>query len=100
MVKSGGHVYRLAREPLAHGVARSGWLRNTHAVILKIGQTAVCHPLYTVDTQLGRWLLSSADRLPPAELVMMQESVSGLLGMRHDRISHAASKLRDGGDMR
>ena len=105
VVKSGGHGYRLAREPLAEGFARAGPLRSvllryTHSLIAQIGQTAACYRHHTVEQQLSRWLLSTADRLTTGELVMTQELVAGLLGVRRESITEAASKLRDGGYIR
>lgn len=105
VVQNGGHGYRIAREPLAQAFARAGTLRRvllryTQALIAQIGQTAACYRLHTVEQQLSRWLLSNADRMPPDGLMMTQELVAGLLGVRRESISAAASKLREGGYIR
>lgn len=105
MVQSGGHAYRLARAPLAQALASDGPLRQvllryTLALITQIGQTAACYRHHTIEQQLSRWLLSTADRLPPGELMMTQELVAGLLGVRRESVSEAASRLRDGGYIR
>ena len=105
VVQSGGHGYRLARGALAQGFANAGPLRNvllryTQALMAQVGQSAACYRHHTVEQQLIRWLLSTADRLPPGELVMTQELVSGLLGVRRESITEAAIKLRDGGYIR
>lgn len=105
MVQSGGYGYRLARAPLEQGFARAGPLRSvllryTQTLIAQIGQTAACYRHHTVEQQLSRWLLSTANRLPSGNLVMTHELVAGLLGVRRESISEAASKLRDGGYIR
>ena len=105
VVRSGGHGYRLARAPLVQGFDRAAPLRKVllryaQALIAQIGQAAVCYRHHTVEQQLSRWLLSTADRLPPGDLVMTQELVAGLLGVRRESVTEAASKLRDGGYIR
>jgi CRP-like cAMP-binding protein len=105
VVRNGGYCYRMAREPLAEAFASAGMLRPvllryTQALIAQIGQTAVCYRLHTVEQQLSRWLLSTADRVPPGELMMTQELVAGLLGVRRESITAAASKLQSGGYIR
>jgi CRP-like cAMP-binding protein len=105
VVKSGGHGYRIAREPLLQGFARSMPLRHlllryTAALIHQIGQTAACYRFHSVEQQLSGWLLATADRVPPGELAMTQEMVAGLLGVRRESITEAASRLRDGGYIR
>lgn len=105
VVQNGGYCYRMAREPLALAFASAGMLRPvllryTQALIAQIGQTAVCYRLHTLEQQLSRWLLSTADRVPPGGMMMTQELVAGLLGVRRESISVAASKLQDGGYIR
>jgi len=105
VVQNGGYGYRMARQPLAQAFASAGTLRPlllryTQALIGQIGQTAGCYRVHTVEQQLSRWLLSTADRVPPGGLMMTQELVAGLLGVRRESISAAASKLQDGGYIR
>ena len=105
VVQNGGYCYRIAREPLVKAFASAGMLRPvllryTQALIAQIGQTAVCYRLHTVEQQLSRCLLSTADRVPPGELMMTQELVAGLLSVRRESISAAASQLQSGGYIR
>ena len=105
VVQNGGYGYRMAREPLAQAFASAGTLRPvllryTQVLIAQIGQTAACYRFHTVEQQLSRWLLSTADRVPPGGLMMTQELVAGLLGTRRESISAAARKLQDGGYIR
>ena len=105
VVQNGGYCYRMARKPLAQAFASAGalrpvLLRYTQLLIAQIGQTAVCYRFHTVEQQLSRWLLSTADRVPSGGMMMTQELVAGLLGVRRESISAAASKLQDGGYIR
>jgi len=105
VVQSGGHGYRLERGALNQAFDRGGslqraLLRYTQALITQITQTAACYRHHSVEQQLSRWLLATADRLPTGELVMTQELVASLLGVRRESITHAAGKLQDEGYIR
>jgi len=72
-------------------------LRYTQALITQISQTAVCNRLHSVDQQLCRWLLLSHDRLPSNRLVMTQDLIANMLGVRREGITHAAKRLQKAG---
>ena len=72
-------------------------LRYTQALITQIAQTAVCNRLHTLDQQLCRWLLISLDRLHGDELVMTQELIANMLGVRREGVSIAAGNLQKKG---
>ena len=76
-------------------------LRYTQALITQMSQTAVCNRHHSVEQQLCRWLLMSVDRLPPGdELVMTQELIANMLGVRREGVTEAATKLQDAGLIR
>jgi CRP-like cAMP-binding protein len=105
VVQTGGYGYRLERLRLAEAFARAGalqrvLLRYTQALITQITQTAACYRHHSVEQQLSRWLLCTADRLPAGELVMTQELVAGLLGVRRESITQAAGRLQEAGVIR
>jgi len=105
VVQTGGHGYRLDHRILSLSFDRGGLLqrvllRYTQALITQIAQTAVCYRHHSIEQQLGRWLLSTADRLPEGELSMTQELVAGLLGVRRESVTEAAGQLRDAGYIR
>jgi CRP-like cAMP-binding protein len=105
VVQSAGHGYRLDRGALvqafeAVGPLRHLLLRYTQAVITQIAQTAACYRHHTIEQQLSRWLLTTVDRSPPGELVMTQELVASLLGVRRESITQAAGGLQSGGYIR
>jgi CRP-like cAMP-binding protein len=72
-------------------------LRYTQSLITQMAQTAVCNRHHSVDQQLCRWLLLSIDRLPTPELVMTQELIANMLGVRREGVTEAAGKLQKAG---
>ncbi|MEO8525626.1 MAG: Crp/Fnr family transcriptional regulator [Caldimonas sp.] len=69
-------------------------LRYTQALITQMAQTAVCNRHHTLDQQLCRWLLLSMDRLQGNELVMTQELIANMLGVRREGVTEGALKLQ------
>ena len=102
VVQSAGHGYRLKALVLKEQFERGGalqflLLRYTQALITQMTQTAVCNRHHSVDQQLCRWLLLSLDRLPANELVMTQELIANMLGVRREGVTEAAGKLQADG---
>ncbi len=62
-----------------------------------MAQTAVCNRHHSLDKQLCRWLLLSLDRLSGNELVMTQELIANMLGVRREGVTEAAAKLQKAG---
>ena len=105
VVKTAGHAYRLERHLLKQEFDRAGpmqrlLLRYTQALITQMTQTAACNRHHSVEQQLCRWLLSTLDRATSHELVMTQELVASMLGVRREGITEAAGKLQDAGFIR
>ena len=105
VVQTAGHAYRLASRLLKEEFNRAGFtqrllLRYTQALITQVTQTAVCNRHHSVEQQLCRWLLLTLDRVSSRELVMTQELVASMLGVRREGITDAAGKLRDSGFIR
>ena len=99
IVQSTGRAYRLPSEVMLAEFARGGefqhlLLRFTQALVVQMAQTAVCNRHHSVEQQLCRWLLMSLDRLPTSELVMTQELISNMLGVRREGVTEAAGKLQ------
>jgi CRP-like cAMP-binding protein len=72
-------------------------LRYTQALITQMAQTAVCNRHHSLDQQLCRWLLLSLDRLEGDELVMTQELIANMLGVRREGVTESALKLQKAG---
>jgi CRP-like cAMP-binding protein len=102
VVQSAGHAYRLEPQMLKSEFMRAGamqhvLLRYTQALLTQMAQTAVCNRHHSLDQQLCRWLLLSLDRLPTNELVMTQELIANMLGVRREGVTEAARKLQEAG---
>lgn len=102
VVQSAGSGYRLAANLLLQEFNRAGpvlhlLLRYTQALITQMAQTAVCNRHHSLDQQLCRWLLLSLDRLRGNDLVMTQELIANMLGVRREGVTEAAGNLNDAG---
>jgi CRP-like cAMP-binding protein len=102
VVQSAGDALRMKTKVLQDEFARGGMfqrllLRYTQALMTQMSQTAVCNRLHTVEHQLCRWLLLSRDRLKTDELVMTQELIANMLGVRREGVTHAAQRLQEEG---
>jgi len=105
VVKTAGHGYRLERRVLKQEFDRAGLfqrllLRYTQALMTQMTQTAACNRHHSVEQQLCRWLLSTLDRVPSQELIITQELVASMLGVRREGITEAAGKLQLDGFIR
>ena len=102
VVQSAGQGFRLKAKAMKDEFDRGGpvlhlLLRYTQALITQMAQTAVCNRHHSLDQQLCRWLLLSLDRLEGAELVMTQELIANMLGVRREGVTEGASKLQNAG---
>ncbi len=105
VVQSAGNAYRLAGKLLKEEFARAGVMQHllllyTQALLTQMAQTAVCNRHHSLDEQLCRWLLLSLDRLPSNQLVMTQELIANMLGVRREGVTEAAGKLQNAGLIR
>ena len=99
VVQSEGYGYRLKASVLRREFALGGnlqhlALRYTQALITQMAQTAVCNRHHTLHQQLCRWLLLTLDRLESTELLMTQELIANMLGVRREGVTEAAGKLQ------
>jgi CRP-like cAMP-binding protein len=102
VVQSAGLGYRIKSNMLLDefngcGALMHLLLRYTQALITQMSQTAVCNRHHTLDQQFCRWLLLSLDRLSGNELVMTQELIANMLGVRREGVTEAALKVQKAG---
>ena len=102
LVQSAGHAYKIECKVLQAQFHHSGemqqlLLRYTQALMTQMAQTAVCNRHHSLDQQLCRWLLLSLDRLTTNEIVMTQELIANMLGVRREGVTEAAGHLQDAG---
>jgi CRP-like cAMP-binding protein len=105
VVQSAGDGFRLRSQMMKEEFNRAGpvlhlFLRYTQALITQMAQTAVCNRHHSLDQQLCRWLLLSLDRLKNNELVMTQELIANMLGVRREGVTEGALKLQEAGLIR
>ena len=105
VVQTAGYAYRLDRHVLLDEFNRAGalqrlLLRYTQALMTQMAQTAVCNRHHSVEQQLCRWLLLTIDRVPVRELVLTQELVASMLGVRRESVTEAAGNLQTAGYIR
>ena len=99
VVQSAGRGFRLPAKVLMKAFEQGGpvthlLFRYTQALITQMAQTAVCNRHHSVDQQLCRWLLLSLDRLATNQLLMTQELIANMLGVRREGVSEAALALQ------
>jgi len=102
VVQSAGWAWRLPGQRLKDEFYRAGpmqrlLLRYTQALLTQMSQTAVCNRHHTLDQQLCRWLLLSFDRLADQPLIMTQELIANMLGVRRESVTQAAGNLQRAG---
>jgi CRP-like cAMP-binding protein len=105
VVHTGGHGWRMDRHRLMQEFARNATLqtsllRYVQALMTQITQTAACYRHHSVEQQLCTWLMTTLDRRPDEELVMTQELLGSLLGVRRESITQAACRLQEQGYIR
>jgi CRP-like cAMP-binding protein len=107
VVQSTGHAYRLKEQQLKEVFNRTGGrragalhhllLRYLQALLTQMAQTAVCNRHHSLDQQFCRWLLLSLDRLSSNELIMTQELIANMLGVRREGVTEAAGNVQRAG---
>ena len=105
VVNTAGHAYRMDRQLLKQEFDRAGslqhlFLRYTQSLMTQLAQMAACNRHHSIEQQLCRWLLLTIDRIPEDELVVTQELIASLLGVRREGITQAAGKLQQAGYIR
>lgn len=105
VVQNAGGASRLELKYFRDEFRRVGELHRllllyTQALLTQMSQTAVCNRLHSIEQQLCRCLLLSHDRLESNELVMTQELIANMLGVRREGVSVAAHRLQDAGLIR
>ena len=101
VVQSAGQGFRLKSHVIKEEFNRATvlhlLLRYTQALITQMAQTAVCNRHHSLDQQLCRWLLLSLDRLEGNQLVMTQELIANMLGVRREGVTEGALNLQKSG---
>jgi CRP-like cAMP-binding protein len=102
VVQAGGLAWRLRADALAAEFERGEALFRmlllyAQASITQVALTAACNRRHTLEQQLCRWFLLALDRLPGNELVITQELIASILGVRREGVTEAAGRLQRAG---
>lgn len=104
VVQSAGRAFRIRSDLIRDDIRSPSvlplLLRYILALFTQMSQTAVCNRYHVVDQQLCRWLLLTLDRLEGSAIVMTQELIAGMLGVRREAVTEAAAKLQKAGVIR
>jgi CRP-like cAMP-binding protein len=105
VVQSAGYGYRLKASILKKEFALGSklqylGLRYTQALVGQMAQTAVCNRHHSLEQQLCRWLLMCLDRLQGKEVIMTQDLIASMLGVRREGVTEAAGQLQADGLIR
>lgn len=105
VVQSAGTGFRVNAQVIKDAFERAGpiqhlLLRYMQALLTQMAQSAVCNRHHVIEQQLCRFLLQRLDRVPNDTLVMTQEQIAQLLGVRRESVTQAASKLQEAGLVR
>jgi len=105
VVQSAGHALRMT----AQSIACHAWqseavmqqlLRYTQALFTHMAQTSACNRHHALDQKLCRWLLLNLDRRNGSEMMVTQEQIAGMLGVRREGVTGSAVKLQRAGLIR
>lgn len=102
VVQTAGYGYRLDGNLLKDEFNRAGFmqellLRYTQALMTQMSQAAACNRHHSIEQRLCRWLLLTLDRCTSNELVMTQELIASMLGVRREGVTEAAGNLQRAG---
>lgn len=75
-------------------------LLYTQNLFTQVAQTAACNRRHNVEQRLARWLLSIEDRVPGEQLLLTQEFIAQMLGIRRSGVTVAATALQQAGTIR
>ena len=105
LVQSAGQGFRLKANLLMHELNQTGsvlhmLLRYTQALITQTAQMAACNRHHSLDQQLCRWLLLRLDRSNSNQVLITQELIANMLGVRRVGVTEAAGRLQRAGLIR
>jgi CRP-like cAMP-binding protein len=75
-------------------------LLYTQALLTQVAQTAACNSQHSIKQRLARWLLSVQDCVLSNELLLTQEFIGQMLGIRRSGVTVAAKMLQQAGIIR
>jgi CRP-like cAMP-binding protein len=100
VVQMAGHAYRLSAARLMEEFYHKGpllrlLLRYTQTRLTQISQLALCNTHHTTKQRLCRCLLQMLDRSSSNEIVVTQQGIAAVLGVRREGVTDAAGRLQN-----
>jgi CRP-like cAMP-binding protein len=80
--------------------ARAALFRHEQLVLVQAQQSAACNATHTVEARLARWLLRGRDLTGSDDLLLTQEFIAEMLGVRRTSVSVVANTLQQAGFIR
>ena len=99
MVQGSGSAMRATLVEFRAGLARNAGLRRgvhryAHDLTTQVMQIAVCNRNHTVEQRLSRWLLMMRERVLDNRIVLTQQFLGAMLGVRRAGVNEAAGVLQ------
>ena len=79
------------------GILRDRVSRHAQGMINQISQSVACNHLHSIEERTARWLLMTHDRVGQNELLLTQEFLAQMLGVRRPSVTVAAGLLDKAG---
>jgi CRP-like cAMP-binding protein len=84
----------LRKAALASGRIADLCIRYNEVLLEQARVTAACNALHRVEARFCRWLLQSHDRAESDTIMLTQEFLSEMLGVRRTSVTEVASKIQ------
>lgn len=102
VVQTSGYAYRLPRAILhaefqRESALRKMLLRYTQSMMAQILVNAACNRHHVIEQQVARLLLRTLDRFSGGDLLITQELIASILGVRREGVTEAAGNLQQAG---
>jgi CRP-like cAMP-binding protein len=92
--------HRLRELSDSSSIARAALFRHEQLVLVQAQQSAACNATHTVEARLARWLLRCRDVQGSDNLLLTQEFIAEMMGVRRTSVSVVANTLQQAGFIR
>jgi CRP-like cAMP-binding protein len=79
---------------------RTALFKHEQLILVQAQQSAACNATHTIDARLARWMLRCRDLQGSDDLVLTQEFIAQMLGVRRTSVSVVANTLQQAGLVR
>lgn len=102
IVQVAGEATRIPAEDFRAVIRHAPSLRDvlqrfTLALLNQAGQQVACNRLHSLEQRCAKWLLTTHDHMDAGELLLTQEFLAIMLGVRRPGVTVAAQTLQDAG---